>query len=298
VRIRSVGPLLAALFLAACSNEHAFLPIVHDADLSPAVSNADPPPVVRPPALPPARAGASWGIDLASNTNPFLDQLRHGRIQFVARYYRDPSSRLPRLTATEAQHLSALGLKIVAVWESYSDNPAYFSYARGYWDAAKSALEAVATGQPAGTAIYFGVDFNAQGWQLAAVEQYFRGIDAGMAAVGRGQPPYRIGVYGSGAVCRLIKGSGLAQFAWLANSTLWAGDRTYRNWNIRQGTRFATLSFNHDADEAWGQYGAFQVAVDPTPAVPVFAAAGRASTPAAAPELGWMTAALDPRLRR
>lgn len=295
MRIRSVWPLLAALFLAACGNERAFLPSVHDADLSPAVSSADPPPVVTPPA-PPVRAAASWGIDLASDTSPFLNQLRHGGIQFVARYYRDPSSRLPRLTPTEAQHLSALGLNIVAVWESYSDNPAYFSYARGYWDATKAALEAVATGQPAGTAIYFGVDFNAQGWQLATVEQYFRGIDAGMAAVGRGRPPYGIGVYGSGAVCRLIKGSGLAEFAWLANSTLWAGDRTYRNWNIRQGTRFATLSFDHDADEAWGQYGAFQVAVDPRSAAPIFAAADQALAPPA--EREWVTAALDRGLRR
>ena len=284
MRIRSVGALLAALFLAACGNDRAVMPIV----------DADPPPLVTAPAPPapspsPAPTGASWGIDLASDTGPFLDQLRHGRIQFVARYYRDPTSRLPALTPTEAQHLSALGLNIVAVWESYSDNPAYFSYARGYWDAAKAALEAVATGQPSGTAIYFGVDFNAQGWQLAAVEQYFRGVDAGMAAVGRGRPPYQIGVYGSGAVCRVVKGSGLAAFAWLANSKLWAGDRTYRNWNIRQGTRFATLSFNHDADEAWGRYGAFQVAVDRTPAPPAVAAA---------PEQEWVTAALGGRLQR
>jgi hypothetical protein len=279
-----VWPLLAAGLLAACSNQQVSLP----------VTDADPPAIVAGAGSAPAPAGPSWGVDLASDTRPYLNQLEHGGIQFVARYYRDPSSRLPRLTPMEAQHLSALGLKIVAVWESYSDNPAYFSYARGYWDAAKAALEAVAAGQPTGTAIYFGVDFNAQGWRLAAIEQYFRGIDDGMAAVGRGQPPYKVGVYGSGEVCGLVKGSGLAEFAWLANSTLWAGDETYRYWNIRQGARFATMSFNHDADEGWGQFGAFQVAVDPVTAAATIAAVSQAPAPA----IGWVTAALEPRLRR
>jgi hypothetical protein len=270
-----VGPLLAVVFLAACSSHQA----------PPVVSAAPPQP----------RVGAAWGIDLANDTNRVLPQLRDGRIQFVARYYRDPNSHWPRLTAAEAQHLSELGLKIVAVWESHSANPAYFSYARGYWDAVKAAEEAVAAGQPAGSAIYFGVDFNAQGWQLAAVGQYFRGVAAGMLAAGGGQPPYTIGVYGSGAVCGIVKGMGLARYAWLSNSSSWAGVRSYRNWNIRQGTRFATLSFDHDADEAWGEFGGFQVAVAaPSPAPPEVAVARNApSPPPPAPEqLEWVTAAL------
>jgi len=271
------GPLLAALLLAACS------------DRAPPIVNAAPP---QP------RAGAAWGIDLAHSTSPFLDQLRHGRIQFVARYYRAPDSHLPRLTAAEAQRLSALGLKIVAIFESHSENPIYFSYARGYWDAVTAAQQAVAAGQPAGSAIYFGVDFNAQGWQLASVEQYFRGVDNGMAAVGRGRRPYEIGVYGSGAVCGIVKGSGLARYAWLSNSTAWAGVKTYRDWNIRQGTRFATLSFDHDANEAWGAYGGFRVAVDATPAPPAVAVARNAPPPMPAPQQEWVTAALGGWLGR
>jgi hypothetical protein len=275
VRIAPVGPLLAALLLAACGNR-------------------EPPPIVAAAAPPQPRAGAAWGIDLANSTNPVLSQLRDGRIQFVARYYRDPDSHFPRLTAAEAQRLSALGLKIVAVFEAHSANPAYFSYARGYWDAVTAAQQAVAARQPAGSAIYFGVDFNAQGWQLASVEQYFRGVDEGMAAAGRGRPPYEIGVYGSGAVCGVVKGSGLARYAWLSNSTAWAGVRTYQGWNIRQGTRFATLSFDHDADEAWGQYGGFRVAVDRTPPPPALTIARNAAPPMQPParKREWVTAAL------
>jgi Rv2525c-like, glycoside hydrolase-like domain len=271
VRIAPVAPLLAGLLLAACSNRA--------------------PPIVA--VAPQPRAGAAWGIDLAHSTDPFLNELRHGRIQFVARYYRAPDSHFPRLTAAEAQRLSALGLKIVAIFEAHSANPAYFSYARGYWDAVTAAQEAVAAGQPAASAIYFGVDFNAQGWQLASVAQYFRGVDAGMAAAGGGRPPYEIGVYGSGAVCGIVKGSGLAHYAWLSNSTAWAGVKTYQNWNIRQGTRFATLSFDHDANEAWGDYGGFQVAVGSTPAPRAIAVARNAAPPMPAPQQEWVTAALS-----
>ncbi|HTV89318.1 MAG TPA: glycoside hydrolase domain-containing protein [Stellaceae bacterium] len=276
MRLLLLGPLLAALLLAGCSG------------------GAPPPIVSAAPEPPPPRAGAAWGIDLAHSTSPFLDQLRHGRIQFVARYYRAADSRLPALTAAEARRLSDLGLKIVAVWESHSANPVYFSYARGYWDAVTAAHEAAAVGQPAGSAIYFGVDFNAQGWQLAAVDQYFRGVDAGLAAAGGGWPRYEVGVYGSGAVCSIVKGSGLAHYAWLSNSTAWAGVRSYQGWNIRQGTRFATLSFDHDADEAWGDFGGFQVDGSPVLAKPAVAVADIAAPPAAAPprQQEWVIAAL------
>ena len=73
--------------------------------------------------------------------------------------------------------------------------------------------QARAVGQPNGSAIYFAVDYNAPERDIVgAVQQYFRGVRAALAAAGGGSPPYRVGVYGSGAVCTYMKGLQLADY--------------------------------------------------------------------------------------
>lgn len=238
-------------------------------------------------AEPPRSSGYAHGIDMAADSSDVAAELQ-GRpwLQFVARYYRDPSSRFPALTPDEARRLSALGVKIVTVWEWHSSTPSYFTYASGYNDALNAVRQAKSVGQPSGSAIYFAVDFNAKGAALYQIDQYFRGANAGMAAAGGGRPPYRIGVYGSGAVCMSVKGARLAQYAWLSGSASWEGTAGYGDWNIRQAPaaqRFANLSFSHDANEARSDYGGFRLgeyANAETPAAAVVTAA--AAAPAAA----------------
>ncbi|HZT89759.1 MAG TPA: glycoside hydrolase domain-containing protein [Stellaceae bacterium] len=227
----------AALVLAACQGEVQA-----------------PTAVERPPP-----AVAMRGVDLANDASDVLNELQTSRLNFVARYYRHPTSRWPALSRGEAQRLSSLGVNIVALWEWHSADPAYFSYGSGYADAVMASDQARRVGQPKDTAIYFAVDFNARGPALDAVRQYFRGVAAGLAAAGGGRPLYRAGVYGSGAVCDAVKRSGLAQYSWLSNSSAWSGSLGYNAWNIRQSGRFPSLSFSHDADEAKDDYGGFRI---------------------------------------
>ncbi|MBV8779404.1 MAG: DUF1906 domain-containing protein [Alphaproteobacteria bacterium] len=238
-----------------------------------------PPTVVQMPSI----GGLAQGVDLPTDASDVLSEIKGSRIDFVARYYRDPSSRWPPLSAAEAQRLSAQGLKIVTVYEWRSHDPAYFSYAAGYGDGINAYRQAEAVGQPPGSAIYFAVDFNANAAQLPAVEQYFQGVNAGLAAQGGGRSDYKVGVYGSGAVCDAIRRSGLAQYAWLSNSRAWAGSSMYVGWNIHQSGRYANLSFNHDSNEAKDDYGGFQVAGYAPPVNPASAAiAVAAAAPVAA----------------
>jgi hypothetical protein len=96
---------------------------------------------------------------------------------------------------------------------------------------------------------------------MGPVDRYFRGVRAGLqAAAGTPTPEYRVGVYGSGAVCDYMKRMRLAEYAWLSASTSWAGYDSFADWNIRQGRRLPSLSFNHDVNEARDDYGGFQVA--------------------------------------
>ncbi|MGH7047987.1 MAG: DUF1906 domain-containing protein [Stellaceae bacterium] len=216
-----------------------------------------------------------------------MNELQDGRLEFVARYYRDLASRWPTLSAGEAQRLSALGLKIVAVWESHSRSPTHFSYSSGYYDAVMAYQQARAIGQPPGSAIYFAVDYNVPSQFLASIDEYFRGVAAGLTAEGGGNAGYAVGVYGSGAVCDAIKSAGLARYSWLSNSFAWEGSTGYDDWNIMQGSPRPDLSFSQDSDEARADYGGFlvagQMAGYPVATTREPAAPGAASVPQAPP---------------
>jgi len=232
-----LGLLLPALFVVACQS---------------------PPPA--PPIVAAPLAAAARGIDLPTDARDVSMELKESRLDFVARYYRDPASRWPALSAEEARMVSSAGMSLVAVWESHSHRPDYFSYASGYYDALAAYRQAKATGQPSGSAIYFAVDFNAQEPDIMGpVDQYFRGVAAGLAAAGGRAPGYRVGVYGSGSVCGYLKAARLAELAWLSNSTAWTGYDRFTDWNIRQSGRSPSLSFDQDSNEARGEYGSFRV---------------------------------------
>lgn len=222
--------------------------------------SAPPPPPAATFVAPPLN-GMARGIDMPTDARDVSVELRGGaHPDFVARYYRTPDSHWPSLSAAEARMLSAAGIKLVTVWESHSHRPDYFSYASGYYDAVAAYQQARRIGQPPGSAIYFAVDFNAQQPDIIArVDPYFRGVANGLIAAAGHSPEYRVGVYGSGAVCDYLKRMRLAQYAWLSNARAWDGYASFDDWDIRQGGRSPYLSFSQDSNEARGDYGAFKV---------------------------------------
>lgn len=256
-----LGPIFAALVLAACE--------------------ATPPPVVA--SAPPLAANTIRGVDVAIDSTTLVNEIKHARLNFVARYYRDPASRWPALSPREIQSLSTLDANIVTVWEWHSGNLASFNYPTGFYEAQSAFRQAKSLGQPEGSAIYFAVDFNAHQQDFYWVDQYFRGVRAGLAAAGNGRARYKIGVYGSGAVCALVKGEHLAEYSWLSGATAWEGTSSYAAWNIKQaplGMRYPSLSFDHDVNEARQDYGGFRLAADGRPMPPLVTA--DASPPEAA----------------
>jgi Rv2525c-like, glycoside hydrolase-like domain len=231
----------------------------------------------------PSGGGPGQGIDMPTDASDALDALQASRVDFVARYYRDPDSGWPALSPSEARRLSALGLKIVAVYEWHSPDPSHFTYASGYSDAMSAYAQARAVGQPAGSAIYFAVDFKAQDDDLGSVADYFRGVNAGLAAAGGGIGAYAVGVYGSGVVCDAVKRAGLARYSWLSNSINWDGATDYQDWDIMQGAALPGLPFDNDSDQARNDYGGFEVTGNGIP--PSFDIAGSVtpSAPSVAP---------------
>jgi hypothetical protein len=200
------------------------------------------------------------GIDLPTDVGRVLADIQGANLDFVARYYRRPTSHWPSLSASEAQLLSSAGLDVVAVWEAASTQSSYFTRLSGVDDSTSAYHQAQLIGQPAGSTIYFAVDYDAPGQDIAdPITEYFRGVAAGFAAAGGDTPDFKVGVYGSGAVCKALITAGLAEYSWLALSRGWSGSRTFTAWNIKQGPA-SDLPFDHDTDQATDDYGGFRVA--------------------------------------
>jgi hypothetical protein len=200
------------------------------------------------------------GFDVNRDCGRFVDKIGAAKVDFVARYYSRNSGK--NLSYSEARLLSEAGIRIVTVWEARGQTVASFSHPIGVDDATTAYNLATEVGQPAGTPIYFAVDFDAsEAIVTSAIHDYFLGIVDGFAAVSRNNPVYRIGVYGSGLVCSWLKQRTLVTHTWLSQSMGWRGSRNFKDWNILQHLEDDPygLGFKVDPDDAKPDYGGFTV---------------------------------------
>jgi hypothetical protein len=208
-------------------------------------------------------------IDVSSSCGPSATALVQAGVKTIIRYYsRDTPSSTKRLTLKEADQFAAVGLRIGIVHESRAGNTigAFTAqsgnlegtYARNY--AAKI------IGQPADSAIYFGVDVDATAAQVNSnVLPYFKAV---AAAFGPDPtlPSYQIGVYGSGATCDAVMSAGLASHSWLAQSTGWRNYKPYlqsKKWSLLQAMPATVAGLECDPDQANGDFGDFSLGAPP-----------------------------------
>lgn len=186
------------------------------------------------------------GCDAPREVASVIPQIKAAGLGFVARYFSFNGAK--NLSASEAQRLSAAGIKIVSVFEARGDVYSSFTAAQGAKDAAQALQLAAQVGQPKGSGVYFAVDFDASADQIAGgISAYFAAVNDAL----HGQ--YRVGVYGSGLVCESLGDAGLAELFWLACAGGWQGTRDFTGqWHIRQSLPSSAyhLGFPVDPDEA------------------------------------------------
>lgn len=155
------------------------------------------------------------------------------------------------LTPAEVTMLHKTGIHIVLNWEGNPTYASYFTYAQGLRDAHNAVAECAWLGVPniADIAIYFSVDFDAQPEHLAAIEQYFRGVRAG---IGR----HSVGVYGSFRVIEYMAASKIARPDHFWQTLAWSGGQVSAHTHIYQSEcNVNRYELNVDVDDVYAAPG-------------------------------------------
>lgn len=158
-------------------------------------------------------------------------------VDFVCRYY-NHNSPSKNLTLTEAAALSAANIRIISVWENgYPTGIEYFNRAKGQYDGEHAFEMALEFSQPAGSAIYFAVDYDAYNVKdRAMVFDYFHGIEDAyhkyLETYGDDAVEYVIGAYGGVCCLQWLKDRELAKKFWQAHAPGWCGHENKTEWEF------------------------------------------------------------------
>ena len=205
------------------------------------------------------------GISTNRNCEAMGQCLRDSGKDFVVRYHSARTQQAEkRLRPREAAELARAGLDVAVVYQDNARLPGDFGRARGVEDGNAAFMAASQVGQPEGSAIYFAVDADFSIAQIqGVVVPYFEGVRDGLAAAaGAAAPPFRIGVYGSGLTCQVLKENlALAELSWLALAIAWRGSSQYDTWDLKQGRptgALCSLGTAWEANESRADFGSFR----------------------------------------
>src|SRR5215471_5357679 len=153
-------------------------------------------------------------IDTPMNTTSQLACLSEKGVRTVIRYYNFSNSlNFPEkaMQLAEAQAIAAHGMQTAVVFQQRQNQAADFSELKGVAAGRRAYRYAHDDiGQPAGSAIYFSVDFDASSDELDnSVAPFFNGVKQAFVNESGGSVAYRIGAYGSGFVCTTLIARGL-----------------------------------------------------------------------------------------
>ena len=159
------------------------------------------------------------GCDYVSGPTPA--ELKAAGKQFVCRYLSTPGN--PKnLTKAEAARLRAADISIVLVFETTAKR-ALSGFAVGKDDARSARAQARAIGVPDSVPLYFAVDFDPVGAELARVAAYIQGT-ASILGIGG------TGVYGGIDACKACHSS----CHWFWQTYAWSGGKWYEGNHIEQ----------------------------------------------------------------
>lgn len=194
----------------------------------------------------------------STNSSFGLNLAKAAGTRVAIRYFSlDGKSGWKILKTAEADSLRQEGFAILPVFQYAGNKMSAFSGALGTRDAENAIISAGRFSLPEGTTIFFAVDFDAAGNQISGpIEAYFRSV---RAVLQNHATLYRVGVYGSGLVCRMLHSEGLVDLTWLAQATGWREYSTYNasgNWTLKQSAIVSGNGGDFNFDAVNGDIGA------------------------------------------
>ncbi|MDG4889729.1 glycoside hydrolase domain-containing protein [Mesorhizobium sp. WSM4887] len=166
-------------------------------------------------------SGQHTAADLSGPvSDKLLKKMKAIDVQTIIRYfdYPDETIKGKTLTPPERRRIAEGGFDLLVVFQHHNNRFSSFTAQRGHDDAVRSMALAKANNQPSGSAVYFGVDgpWGSDPSELAAITRYFTAARKVLDAAN-----FRLGVYGSGLVCRRLTEKSLVDLCWLANAKSW-----------------------------------------------------------------------------
>lgn len=188
------------------------------------------------------KPGQYQAVDLATYVDKKLaDILACAGITTILRYYDWPGQetikgKMP--TKAEMDLLNGMGFKHARIFQHNNSKLATFTTERGVIDANHSIKQAREAGATKGRAIYFGVDgdFHTEA-DRAKIKSYFKAAAPLVRAAG-----FRVGMYGSGGNCEMLKAASLVdgELCWIAASSWgWSGTKAI----LEKGKGFALKQY-------------------------------------------------------
>lgn len=209
---------------------------------------------------------ALQGVDY-SWARPGGKTLKDAGKHFAVRYIPYPGHGGKGLGAAERDDLLNNGVSIAMVFESYVGRPKEGRGA-GRADAAESDRQLKALGFPAGTPVYFAVDYDAPESGQPVIDEYLRGCAEVIGAD-------RVGVYAGYHVIKRCAANGTAK--WLWQTYAWSGGNVHPDIHLYQYKNGQNLNGAVDYTEArkenYGQWQAGGAVPKPEP-IPAQPAAG------------------------
>lgn len=198
------------------------------------------------------------GIDYTTSTTVTQAKaLKDNGYGFVCRYLVPERMAWKRLTKSEVDIISAVGLQIVSIYEAGASNAANGA-AQGIIDGKEALIETKIVEQPEGSTIYFAIDYDTNNYDT--VEAYIKA--AGTQITG-----YNVGVYGSFEICEEMYKRGI-KFSW--QTYAWSHGQKSTHANVYQYQNGVDVcGINCDANESFGNEGFWNLSTafvaDPPP---------------------------------
>ena len=186
----------------------------------------------------PTRPGTACDtrMQLTTTTAPLLRSLGYTTVGRYLTRARVVNALEKDIKAGELEKIFAAGLSVFPIYQENGSTSSNFSYVAGVDAGYRADSAARRHGIPAGTTIYFSVDYDATDADIsAAVLPHFRGLRD--ALVRRGDR-YSVGTYGTRNVCQSTADADLSKHSFVAGmSTGYSGNLGYplpTNWAFDQ----------------------------------------------------------------